>query len=281
MDRIGLTATLATLAACGGAAQAQLTEGFEGAFPPATWVLHNQSTNIAAEGWAQRSFATSGVLQPHSGTFFVRDWYAAVSGSASTGLTISDWLITPQLAISNGTALSFWTESDGQFADRIQIRMSIAGASTNSGVGPTEVGDFTTLLLDINPLYNPGGATGYPVVWTQYTLPVTGLVGAQSGRFAFRYFVEDAGINGVHSSYVGLDDVAVVTGVEPPPGCYANCDHSTAVPFLHVQDFGCFLAKFAGGDAYANCDGSTTVPTLNVQDFGCFLTKFATGCSAP
>ena len=63
--------------------------------------------------------------------------------------------------------------------------------------------------------------------------------------------------------------------------CYANCDHSTAVPFLNVQDFSCFLAKFASSDAYANCDNSTTPPVLNVQDFSCFLSKFATGCSAP
>jgi hypothetical protein len=46
-----------------------------------------------------------------------------------------------------------------------------------------------------------------------------------------------------------------------------------------VQDFGCFLNKFANGDTYANCDNSTIPPILNVQDFGCFLNKFANGCS--
>jgi probable HAF family extracellular repeat protein len=62
-------------------------------------------------------------------------------------------------------------------------------------------------------------------------------------------------------------------------GCYANCDHSTATPILNVQDFSCFLTKFASGDPYANCDNSTAVPVLNVQDFSCFLTKFASGCT--
>ncbi len=65
------------------------------------------------------------------------------------------------------------------------------------------------------------------------------------------------------------------------PACYANCDGSTGQPFLNVQDFSCFLQKFAAGAAYANCDASTTAPTLNVQDFSCFLNKFASGCSAP
>jgi subtilisin-like proprotein convertase family protein len=63
--------------------------------------------------------------------------------------------------------------------------------------------------------------------------------------------------------------------------CYPNCDNSTAVPFLNVLDFNCFLNKFSAGDSYANCDGSTTVPVLNVLDFNCFLNRFSAGCSAP
>jgi hypothetical protein len=64
-------------------------------------------------------------------------------------------------------------------------------------------------------------------------------------------------------------------------GCYPNCDHSTSVPFLNVNDFICFQAKFAAGDSYANCDGSTAPPVLNVNDFICFQSKFAAGCTAP
>jgi hypothetical protein len=63
--------------------------------------------------------------------------------------------------------------------------------------------------------------------------------------------------------------------------CYANCDGSTTLPFLNVNDFICFQSKFAAGDTYANCDNSTTAPVLNVNDFICFQAKFAAGCSAP
>ncbi len=63
------------------------------------------------------------------------------------------------------------------------------------------------------------------------------------------------------------------------PGCYANCDRSTAAPVLNVNDFTCFLNQFAAGSAYANCDGSTTAPVLNVNDFTCFLNRFAAGCA--
>jgi hypothetical protein len=61
--------------------------------------------------------------------------------------------------------------------------------------------------------------------------------------------------------------------------CYANCDASTVTPALNVNDFTCFLNRFASGDPYANCDNSTTPPVLNVLDFYCFLNSFAAGCS--
>jgi hypothetical protein len=60
--------------------------------------------------------------------------------------------------------------------------------------------------------------------------------------------------------------------------CYPNCDGSTQVPVLNVQDFTCFLQKYSAGDAYANCDGSVQQPALNVQDFTCFLQKYSAGC---
>jgi uncharacterized membrane protein len=60
--------------------------------------------------------------------------------------------------------------------------------------------------------------------------------------------------------------------------CYANCDGSTSAPVLNVNDFQCFLTRYAAGDPYANCDESTVEPTLNVNDFHCFLNKFAAGC---
>ncbi|MFN0131878.1 MAG: hypothetical protein ACKVW3_05005 [Phycisphaerales bacterium] len=63
--------------------------------------------------------------------------------------------------------------------------------------------------------------------------------------------------------------------------CVANCDASTAVPFLNVNDFVCFTNRFATGDTRANCDLSTVTPILNVNDFVCFNNAFVAGCSAP
>jgi hypothetical protein len=63
-----------------------------------------------------------------------------------------------------------------------------------------------------------------------------------------------------------------------PCPCYANCDGSTGTPVLTVNDFVCYMSRFAAGDAYANCDGSTSPPVLTVNDFVCFQAQFASGC---
>jgi hypothetical protein len=79
---------------------------------------------------------------------------------------------------------------------------------------------------------------------------------------------------------LGKSPPVVMDAASIPLGstCYANCDNSTTQPVLNVQDFTCFLQKYAAGDAYANCDQSTTAPVLNVQDFTCFLQRYAAGC---
>jgi probable HAF family extracellular repeat protein len=81
--------------------------------------------------------------------------------------------------------------------------------------------------------------------------------------------------SGVHNGVVE----AWIATLAVTPTCYANCDASTAPPILNVNDFTCFLNRFAAGDTYANCDASTTPPILNVNDFTCFLNRFAAGNS--
>lgn len=74
--------------------------------------------------------------------------------------------------------------------------------------------------------------------------------------------------------WINLDDATSYVQL----ACYANCDSSTAPPILNVNDFQCFLNRFAADDPSANCDRSTAPPTLNVNDFQCFLNKFSAGC---
>ncbi|MFN0130933.1 MAG: GC-type dockerin domain-anchored protein [Phycisphaerales bacterium] len=86
-------------------------------------------------------------------------------------------------------------------------------------------------------------------------------------------------INGGLVSTQGTAARAIAAWEPPTPECYANCDGSTAMPILNVNDFVCFSNRFAAGESAANCDGSTTPPVLNVNDFVCFSNAFAAGCS--
>lgn len=187
------------VSAFAGVAFADFTEGFEGAAPG--WQIKNASAPVGATSWS----ITDGALTfpPHSGDFFASANY---NNTGNLG-TISTWLFSPVDTINNGDTFSFWTRTvDGStYPDRLQVRLSANGASTDTGVGATGTGDFSILLADINPTLAIGG---YPEGWTQYNLTVSGLGGPVSGRFAFRYFVEGAGLFGDNSNYIGIDDVA-------------------------------------------------------------------------
>ena len=77
----------------------------------------------------------------------------------------------------------------------------------------------------------------------------------------------------------GLGQVLSIAFVaEGPAPCYANCDGSTSAPVLNVNDFTCFLNRYAAGESYANCDQSSGNPVLNVNDFICYLNVYAAGC---
>jgi len=167
----------------------------------------NLSTTLSS-GWSQQNFSSSiGTTSYFQGDQFVfnahsgaADTYAAVNYNSGAGLsTLDNWLITPEVSLENGAQFKFWSRTVPfpTYPDRLQVRMSVAGASTN-------ISDFTTLLLDINPTYS---SSGYPTEWTEYTATVTGIVTPTTGRFAFRYFVENGGPFGANSDYIGIDDV--------------------------------------------------------------------------
>lgn len=197
-----LAALLGLLLALAGAAHAQvstLNEHFDTA-PPATWNVQNLSNPVGTRTWSQGNTAE---FAPQATAGYIAANYETTTGAGD----ISSWLLTPQLTLTNGSTLSFWTRTstEAPFPDRLQVRLSTAGTSTNVGTTSTSVGDFTTLLFDINPTLT---LTGYPIIWRQYTATISGLPAPTTGRVAFRYFVTNGGINGANSNYIGLDEVA-------------------------------------------------------------------------
>ncbi len=224
------------------------TEGFNGTIPTAGWPTQNNSSPLGATSWFQGG---SGVFTPHSGAGFA----AANFNNTGTNGTISNWMFSPVINLNNGDQFSFYTRvptGGGAFPDRLQVRMSTSGASTNVGSTATSTGDFSTLLLDINPTYS---TTGYPEVWTKFTVTVSGVPsGGVSGRMAFRYFVEDAGLLGNNSNYIGIDDVEYVGSGSP-----SICAGATANLAVNITGgVGPYTVVYN-----ANPGGNTTVNNYN------------------
>jgi hypothetical protein len=219
---------VAALSAC---ACADLNEGFDDitTLTGSGWSMQNLSSP-AGIPWFQGNQAVFGAQAGtstvtglgYTPASYIAENDRATSGTAATGDTISVWLTTPQLTMNNGDTFSFWTSAppSSAFADRLEVRESVSGASTNVGTSATSVGDFTNLLATINPNLVTG-ANGYPTSWTKESFTISGLSGATSGRLAMRYFVTDGGAGGNNSNYIGIDTFNYTVTPAPEPASIA------------------------------------------------------------
>jgi PKD repeat protein len=186
--------------------QSSFSEGFDNidTLIPNGWFMQNNSQPLGVTDWFQ---GNPTVFPSHQG---VPDSYIGANFNNTAGAgTISNWLLTPPLELKTGDTVSFYTNSlSSNWEDRLQVRMSTQGASTNVGTDAMDVGDFTSLLLDINPEYAPGG---YPTVWTEFVVTISGMDEPALGRIGFRYFVEDGGPGGANSDNIGLDTFEYVS----------------------------------------------------------------------
>ncbi len=181
-----------------------INEGFSNVagLTAAGWNQQNLSTPIGVNpNWVQGD----PVNIPFSANSLPANSYIAVNYNSVAGAaTISNWLISPMLNLNNGDVITFYTRGTGSiYADNLQVRLSTNGSSTNVGASNISVGDFSNLLLEINPTLN---AALYPAIWTQYTITISGLAAPTTGRIAFRYYVPNGGPSGANSDLIGIDD---------------------------------------------------------------------------
>lgn len=166
------------------------------------WTAVNNSTGgPGTTGWFDGNV---GVFGPNSGPKYIGANYNNSTGANG----VSNWLMSDVRTFQNGDTISFFTRTVGapaSFPDRLYLKLSLNGASTNPG-------DFSTVLVTVN-----GGltTTGYPAAWTMYSATLTGLGGPTSGRFAFHYSTTSGGPLGSEADYIGIDDVRYSAVPEP------------------------------------------------------------------
>jgi hypothetical protein len=172
--------------------------------------------------------------------------------------------VTPDFVMENPIPASYLFAGRIIFGDSFDILWSLSYGGSGY-TGPTTGG----LTNDLDGEFGPPWAGTLPTASNQGLL-FQGAANVMS--------------NANSTDYALTTGAAILTNnagqSAPIPGasCYPNCDGSTTSPLLNVQDFTCFLQRYAAGESYANCDNSTTAPVLNVQDFTCFLQSYAAGC---
>jgi len=194
------------------------------------WRFINRSDLIGRTNWQNPDALTGIPFISYSGTGNGYLW-ADYQSTASAAGTISNWAVSPEVIMQNGDKIIFYTRCEvlafgainTDFVNRMQVRLNKT-TSLNCGDG-LDPGDFTIPLLDINPFYNEfilqsfnnpsdprhnEALQAYPHVWTRFEATVSGLDEPTKGRFAFRYFTEEAGNNGRGSS-IGIDSVAYIS----------------------------------------------------------------------
>ncbi|MCA9974612.1 MAG: choice-of-anchor J domain-containing protein, partial [Anaerolineales bacterium] len=226
---------------------ADFSESFDDITNLPGWAFQNNSDPLGTIDWFQGNdtvfVAHSGVISSYIATNF--------NNTSGTG-TISNWMMTPELNLSNGDTLSFWTRTTtgSTWPDRLQVRLSTAGSSTNVGAGANDVGDFTTLLLDINETLTVGG---FPEDWTQFTVTLSDIPAGATGRLALHYYVANGGPTGSNSNYIGIDTLEYTMA--------QVCDSPADIPWVSVSPL----------------TGTTTAGTSSLVDVTFDSASLATG----
>jgi hypothetical protein len=237
------------------------------------WLDHDEDDDAVTGRWTrgipQATEAQPGANRtPGGDTCWVTDYRA--------GAQVSDYdvdggkttLISPliDLSGSNNAVVTFWAWYSNNVGP-VNPGTNIFKVDVSADDGASW---FSAVTLGPDSVETSGG-------WREYRFRIMDFIQPTS-QFRIRFIASDYTNSIVEAA---IDDVRIISlncGPAPVVGCYANCDGSATAPILNIDDFVCFINRYAAGEPWANCDGSTAEPVLNVDDFTCFLNQFVQGC---
>ena len=206
------------------------------------WIFQNETEPLGTIGWVP-GCCWEGLINPLSGTGYLASYQDAAGGGNAQ---YSNWAILPEIPGQQaGDVFGFYTVSSDTspfWSCSLEVRYAPNGGTT-VGPGPFQMGDFTTVLLDIEtmPNYNTGPIDG----WTYWEFELPG-----PGRIALRQY-------GTSALYFGIEDISI-THVAPP--CPADL---TGDAIVDVEDLVELFVQWGAKGGPADLDGSGIV---DVQD---------------
>lgn len=155
---------------------------------PTTWDIVNASSPVGTTDF-QWVDSFGGII----GSYYS-------SSDNSQGSKISNWIISPPVNIINGDLIKFWVYgyTQTQYVDRLEVRIAVKN-DNNSFVlpkknNPDDIGDFSTVVLDINPEEK---RNVFPTYWEEMTIKLEGFSEEKTNvRIAFRHLISDSYTNG-------------------------------------------------------------------------------------
>lgn len=172
-----------------------LSESFDdvAALAPAGWVMQNLSEPRGTTDWFQGNPVVFSAASGAPGAYIAANYNNTLAAG-----TLSNWLMTPTLALADGATLSFAFRGplERPYFDLLEVYVSSRGDST-------AVDDFA-LLATLTTQQQSTNA------WQTRALALPAL-GDFNGRLAFRYTG-----SADHANYIGLDDVLVDSPAQVP-----------------------------------------------------------------
>lgn len=176
---------------------AQLTQDFEGIWPPAGWAVINESG--PEHTWAQSELGNVNIpaYQGNHAAFMQRE-------NVSAGTT-GDWLITPQFTVPANGVVSFFSRTNYDEDQNTMYEVRISNGATQDAIGTyILVEDFTE--TDLTPAFG------------QYNQHVVNIPAAYTGQQVYLAFIMKGDMGDIWL----LDNINIMSACTTPSGLQAT-----------------------------------------------------------